>query len=335
MKTKLLARVRYGRGFTLIELLVVVAIIALLISILLPSLSKARAQARTTLCGTRIGQLTKSLYLYAEDFEERFPFHIVFGEIPVWGGGGDDGVDELDPNEDWIASKDQMPDVFLTAQEDWPALGVDCPRSGSLFRYARFPKLYACPEFVRRTGNGLSGMDVDLSSTGNQRAFNYTRGAWCRKIVFQIEGGFKLEFSGPIMTASKVHSTGTALLLLDEAWYAHVGQGQVAGDGQYLAADPVWDMSSSQGIYHGAPVPGEVWFEDRTPNLQRDTGIKRGSVSCYDGHVELQRDPCPLVDSSGPRPDIFTLVFGGSQDMLLRLESIAYDMLGVNVRIPR
>jgi prepilin-type N-terminal cleavage/methylation domain-containing protein/prepilin-type processing-associated H-X9-DG protein len=51
-------------GFTLIELLVVVAIIAMLISILLPSLATAREQARAVVCGQRLRDLGNGLHTY-------------------------------------------------------------------------------------------------------------------------------------------------------------------------------------------------------------------------------------------------------------------------------
>ncbi|MBI5866340.1 MAG: prepilin-type N-terminal cleavage/methylation domain-containing protein [Planctomycetes bacterium] len=56
------------RAFTLIELLVVVAIIALLIAMLLPSLSKAREQGRATKCLANLKQLTMVFNQYAHDY---------------------------------------------------------------------------------------------------------------------------------------------------------------------------------------------------------------------------------------------------------------------------
>jgi prepilin-type N-terminal cleavage/methylation domain-containing protein/prepilin-type processing-associated H-X9-DG protein len=54
-------------GFTLIEILVVVAIIALLISILLPSLSAARSRTRTVVCLTHLRVLGQAMVTYASE----------------------------------------------------------------------------------------------------------------------------------------------------------------------------------------------------------------------------------------------------------------------------
>jgi prepilin-type N-terminal cleavage/methylation domain-containing protein/prepilin-type processing-associated H-X9-DG protein len=57
------------RAFTLIELLVVVAIIALLIGILVPSLAGARDKARASVCGTHIRSICQGMAVYATDYD--------------------------------------------------------------------------------------------------------------------------------------------------------------------------------------------------------------------------------------------------------------------------
>jgi type II secretory pathway pseudopilin PulG len=60
-------------AFTLVELLVVVAIIALLVTLLLPTLSRAKDLARRALCLTNLRGLTAAASVYAEQFDGQYP----------------------------------------------------------------------------------------------------------------------------------------------------------------------------------------------------------------------------------------------------------------------
>jgi len=72
MKTKCVLKQRCG-GFTLIELLVVIAIIAILASLLLPVMAKAKGKAHSVSCISNLRQIGLAMNMYAEDANGYLP----------------------------------------------------------------------------------------------------------------------------------------------------------------------------------------------------------------------------------------------------------------------
>jgi prepilin-type N-terminal cleavage/methylation domain-containing protein/prepilin-type processing-associated H-X9-DG protein len=101
-------------GFTLIELLVVIAIIAILAAILFPVFAQARDKARSAVCLSNQKQLATAMYMYMQDYDERFP--VWRYDVPVSASapnGAIKWVENLQPyakNKNiWICPSDDIP----------------------------------------------------------------------------------------------------------------------------------------------------------------------------------------------------------------------------------
>ncbi len=113
-------------AFTLVELLVVLAILGLLVTILMPSLARAKDLSRQAVCLTRVGGQMRAITLFAAERD---------GAMPV----GPDGYNEMATNQIWIGQPPFGP------EGDYPGLHYNA--HGSLLETALLqPKAMFCPD---------------------------------------------------------------------------------------------------------------------------------------------------------------------------------------------
>src|SRR5262249_15621882 len=116
---KTASRSAQAAAFTLIELLVVIAIIALLASMLLPAISRAKESGRTAYCKGNLRQLALGMLMYADENKDYLP----------WAG-------DVDRNwePDWVFGG--QPSTQTTVASHWNDVGFGHhAESGSIFTY--------------------------------------------------------------------------------------------------------------------------------------------------------------------------------------------------------
>jgi len=257
---------RSRRGFTLIEILVVVAIVGLLISILMPSLSKAREQARITACLANLHDTGMAVIQYTVQYDPYYPLVPYMGSTIYYDNpGADDNLFVL-----WYKKMVPVPTTFncpSTQHRIRKPYRVDRVKSGTGFRY----NIYCDPK-SSQIRNDFEMHAQLVHEVGQDPG-----------IVYNVNGyGTSYEYMGWI---------GTSGVSTKLDWYPFKKQKTVGGQPAtirsikypsqtFLMRDA--DEGSSMGDVVGAP-PGRA--TNNVPERWDNHGEKMTNVLYGDGHA--------------------------------------------------
>lgn len=186
-------------AFTLIELLVVIAIVALLMALLLPSLQRARNQARAVVCQTNLKQWGTTMAIYTEDHEGRLPHEFVVG-YGLWFLVGS-VVSSDDPN---------VPESMYRVDTKGIAC---CPMA---FKHGRGGFTYMVSGEIRVEGwSGSTFESWEITRPGPPFRCSYGLNEWLFNNHFRFDDSAPRRYRQPYTDISSIRGRAKVPVLLD------------------------------------------------------------------------------------------------------------------------